>query len=154
MPATDFSGRGERARATSTPPAARNPAVVTATTTIAGAVSAPRPTTNATPDTAPNTRQTTPASTVTTLTTSTLSSPGCDRNSSRPVAASVGAGGRAPTGARDPTGRACWWAAAVFGAAADPSLDAGIVLGAGTWEEPSAGEGLDDDVGRGQLFLR
>ena len=44
----------------------------------------------------------------------------------------------------------------MFGAAADPSLDAGIVLGAGTWEEPLAGEGLDDagDVGRGQLFLR
>ncbi|EKT78971.1 hypothetical protein WSS_A29609 [Rhodococcus opacus M213] len=40
----------------------------------------------------------------------------------------------------------------MFGAAADPSLDAGIVLGAGTREEPLGGEGLDaaGDVGRGQ----
>nr|WP_271210257.1 hypothetical protein [Rhodococcus wratislaviensis] len=31
-------------------------------------------------------------------------------------------------------------------------MDAGIVLGAGTWEEPLGGEGLDaaGDVGRGQ----
>ncbi|MDT2007906.1 hypothetical protein FXW78_33085 [Rhodococcus opacus] len=57
--------------------------MVTATTTIAGAVSAPSPTTNATPDTAPNARQTTPASTVTTLTTSTLSSPGRELIASR-----------------------------------------------------------------------
>ncbi|WP_241769631.1 hypothetical protein [Rhodococcus opacus] len=59
MPTTDFSGRGERARATSTTPAARNPAVVTVITTIAGAGSAPSPTTNATPDTALSARQTT-----------------------------------------------------------------------------------------------
>ncbi|WP_124391311.1 hypothetical protein [Rhodococcus wratislaviensis] len=48
-------------------PAARIPAVVTATTTIAGAVITPIPNTNATPDTPPNARQTTPANTVTTL---------------------------------------------------------------------------------------
>ncbi|MFZ2174010.1 MAG: hypothetical protein WAW17_08250 [Rhodococcus sp. (in: high G+C Gram-positive bacteria)] len=70
-PTADRCGRCERARAINTAPAARNPAVITAIRTIAGAVSATIPTTNATPDTPPNARQTTPADTVTTPATLT-----------------------------------------------------------------------------------
>ncbi|MDT2007098.1 hypothetical protein FXW78_25745 [Rhodococcus opacus] len=48
-----------------------------------GVVNVSIATTNATPDTAPNARQTAPASTVTTLTTSTLSAPWRERIASR-----------------------------------------------------------------------